>query len=103
MPMRLVSKSLVDLLADITMIKLSNNGGSDQSVHKQGNEIFFSFDLSPLIHVYLKDRIDRLEDIFRQFYKLDSLQITPVWLSSRLVPLVDKALLPLRIYMLTSY
>ena len=27
-------KSLVDLLADITMIKLSKSGGSDQSVHK---------------------------------------------------------------------
>ena len=33
-PMRLVFKSLVDILADITMIKLSNSGGSDQSVHR---------------------------------------------------------------------
>ena len=78
MPMRLVLKSLVDLLADITMIKLSNSGGSDQSVHKLGCEIFFTFYLSPLTHVYSKDRIGRLEDIFGQFYKWDSLQRTPV-------------------------
>ena len=69
MPMRLVLKSLVDLLADITMIKLSNSGGSDQNVHKQGSGIFFSFYLSPFKHVYLKDRIAHLEDIFGQFYK----------------------------------
>ena len=69
MPMRLELKSLVDLLADISMIKLSNRGGSDQSVLKYGSEIFFSFNLSPLTHVYLKDLIARLEDIFGPSYK----------------------------------
>ena len=45
-------KSLVDLLADITMIKLSNSGDSDQSVHKLGSEIFFSFDTCVLKRSY---------------------------------------------------